>query len=550
MSNNSVDKINHGEVFTKRWIVNSMLDLIGYTSDRDLSKLRLVEPSVGDGAFIIPIIERLLVSAQKYGAKSDDLHSSIFGMDVQIRHVEECRKKVRNLILKYGFDDIADSLVESWIQPGDFLLEEIPGEVDFVIGNPPYIRPENLDKSTEQLYRKRWHTMRGRSDIYIGFYERGLRILNKGGRLIYICADRWMHNSYGRLLRGFVSSRYAVEAIWRMHDVNAFETNVSAYPAITLISNSVQSDACVVDTSFNFNEHSAREVILFMRENIESASGHGWEGAKLPHWFSTDDLWPSGAPETIKLLESLQERFSALDSDGMTQISIGVATGNDRAYIVDSNTDEKVESDRLLPLVMTDDIRQGVLKQPQPSKLLLNPWDDKGNLVDLKDYPLFAQALERRPEIRDRYIAKKNPKLWYRTIDKIKPDVLYKPKLLLQDMKSRITPVYEPGGLYPHHNLYYIVSETWDLEVLGGLLMSRIAEGFVKAYGVKMRGGTMRFQTQYLRKIVVPQPNQLHESVAEDLRKAFRTRDYACADLAAEIAYGLPKGTSDRYFNR
>ena len=49
-------------------------------------------------------------------------------MDVQIRHVEECRKKVRNLILKYGFDDIADSLVESWIQPGDFLLKKFQGK--------------------------------------------------------------------------------------------------------------------------------------------------------------------------------------------------------------------------------------------------------------------------------------------------------------------------------------------------------------------------------------------------------------------------------------
>lgn len=547
MSNDSVNKINYGEIFTKKWVVDSMLDLIGYTSDRDLSQFRIVEPSIGSGAFIVPIIERLLVSARKYEVHLEGLRGSIFGMDIQADHVETCRAEAVNLLQKYGFEENVDSLVESWIQTGDFLLDEIPGNVDFVVGNPPYIRSEDLDKSLDQLYRKRWHTMRGRSDIYIGFYERGLHILNKGGRLIYICADRWMHNSYGKSLRGFVSSRYAVEAVWRMHDVDAFETSVSAYPAITLISNSEQSVACVVDASFDFNERSAHEVILFMRENIESASGHGWEGVKLPRWFSTDDLWPSGSPETIKLLESLQERFSTLDSDGMTHISIGVATGNDKAYIVDANTHERVEPERLLPLVMTDDIRKGVLKQP--SKLLLNPWDDEGNLVNLNDYPLFAQALERRPEIRNRYIAKKNPKLWYRTIDKIKPGLIHQPKLLLQDMKSRIAPVYEPGGLYPHHNLYYIVSDTWDLEVLGGLLMSRIAEGFVKAYGVKMRGGTLRFQTQYLRKIVVPQPNQLHESVAENLRKAFRTRDYISADLAAEEAYGLPKGATDRYFN-
>ena len=52
-------------------------------------------------------------------------------------------------------------------------------------------------------------------------------------------------------------------------------------------------------------------------------------------------------------------------------------------------------------------------------------------------------------------------------------DLTGKPKLLIQDMKTTIHPVLETGGHYPHHNLYYIVSDTWDMEVLGGILLSR-----------------------------------------------------------------------------
>jgi len=177
---------------------------------------------------------------------------------------------------------------------------------------------------------------------------------------------------------------------------------------------------------------------------------------------------------------------------------------------------------------------------------LLNPWDEYGNLIDLADYPRFARALEERPAIRQRYVAKKNPDKWYRTIDKVYPGLAERPKLLLQDMKAQITPVFEPGGLYPHHNLYYIVSETWDLEVLGGLLLSSIAESFVTAYGVKMRGGTLRFQAQYLRKIAVPRPDELTEDVSERLRTAFRAKDRIAANLAAEDAYGLPRGTVEK----
>lgn len=145
--------------------------------------------------------------------------------------------------------------------------------------------------------------------------------------------------------------------------------------------------------------------------------------------------------------------------------------------------------------------------------------------------------------MRQRFVAKRNPDTWHRTIDKVYPGLAEKPKLLLQDMKAKITPVYEPGGYYPHHNLYYVVSTSWDLEVLGGLLLSRIAEAFVSAYGVKMRGGTLRFQAQYLRKIAVPQPETITDDVADRLRNAFRAGDRDAATRAAEEAYGLPAGT-------
>ena len=77
--------------------------------------------------------------------------------------------------------------------------------------------------------------MGGRADIFVGFYEQGLHSLKVGGRLAYICADRWMRNAYGKALRGLVATDYAVEAAITMHDVDAFEEQVAAYPAITVI---------------------------------------------------------------------------------------------------------------------------------------------------------------------------------------------------------------------------------------------------------------------------------------------------------------------------
>ena len=75
--------------------------------------------------------------------------------------------------------------------------------------------------------------------------------------------------------------------------------------------------------------------------------------------------------------------------------------------------------------------------------------------------------------------------------------------------------------------------------MLGGLLLSEVAELFVRAYGVKMRNGTMRFQSQYLRMIRVPSPDSISAELNEQLRQAFRERDRAGATRAALLAYGL-----------
>lgn len=538
------DEVEYGEVFTRLWVVDTILNLVGYTADKDLSKTKLVEPSIGSGAFLVPVVERLLDSAQRHGVPLSSLTDNVFGLDLRQEHVETCRTKLEQLLVDAGAKpDEAVALVAGWLHHGDFLLDEIPSNVDFVVGNPPYIRTEDLDDKVEAEYRTRWRTMRGRADIYIGFYERSLGLLKQGGKLGYICADRWMRNAYGKYLRGLVVSGYAVETVWQMHDVDAFDTEVSAYPAITVLANTQQGAATFIDTTAAFGAASAVEATAFVLGTGDEAAGQGWEGARLPSWFETADFWPAGSPSTIKLLERLQEEFPTLEADGRTKISIGVATGADKAYIVGKDAGVDVEPERLTPIVMADDIRAGHLKTP--TKVLLNPWDSEGKLVDLAAFPKFAEVLGSHEDVKKRFVAKKNPLTWHRTIDKVYPGLAERPKLLLQDMKAQITPVLEPGGYYPHHNLYYVVSDSWDLEVLGGLLLSKIAEAFISAYGVKMRGGTLRFQAQYLRKITVPRPETIAPDIADMLRAAFRSNDRDAATRAAELAYGLVPGESE-----
>jgi hypothetical protein len=423
------------------------------------------------------------------------------------------------------------------VRHADFLLADIDGHADVVVGNPPYVRYDDLPGDLVSRYRRAWPTMRGRGDIYVGFIERSLRLLTPGGRLGFICADRWMRNQYGEGLRELVAARYAVEHVWTMHDVDAFEDDVSAYPAVIVLANHAQESAVVAETSSDFGPSAAAALAKAVQdETIADFEAAGVRAHRLPRWFGGGELWPAGSPARLAMIEHLNDHFSPMHDPGTgTKVSIGIATGADKVYIVKDPA--IAEPDRVLPLAMRCDLASGSFDWN--GNYLVNPWAEDGTLVPLSEYPRMAAYLSQHPALRQRYVAQKAPHSWYKTIDKVQAGLTWKPKLLLQDMKTRIHPVLEPGGHYPHHNLYYVVSDTWDMEVLGGLLLSRIAQAFIEAYCVRMRGGTLRFQAQYLKLIRVPRPGQIDGATQEILRSAFRDRDIESATKAAAAAYDI-----------
>ena len=529
------DWTNYGEVFTRRWVVDTILDLVGYTADADLGARVLVEPSIGSGAFLLPVVERLVESARAEGRPVESLGAAIRGYDLLSDSVEYSRRAVADFLVSAGVvRATARALATERRRVADFLLVDGIPQADYVVGNPPYIRLEDIPDEVTQAYRDRWRTMRGRADIYVGFYERSLGLLKDGGKLGFICADRWMRNQYGAALRGFVVNGFAVENVWVMHDVDAFETQVSAYPAITILSTAPQRDVVAADTTSAFDAASAAELSGWVRSGSGlEVLGRGFAAYRMRSWFEGDDMWPAGPPALIALMEHLNEHYRPLSDTA--NVGIGVATGADKTYIVKH---APVEEDRLLPLSMVGDLRSSGEFQ-WSGYYLVNPWSDAGSLVTLEQYPKLQAYLEKNSKLRDRHTAKKNPQQWFRTIDKVSAELVGKPKLLIQDMRATINPVLEPGGFYPHHNLYFLTSDIWDLEVLGGVLISRIGQGFIEAYGVRMRGGTLRFQAQYLRKIRLPEPSAVTVEVAGLLREAFRARDVEAATRAAAEAYGI-----------
>lgn len=162
---------------------------------------------------------------------------------------------------------------------------------------------------------------------------------------------------------------------------------------------------------------------------------------------------------------------------------------------------------------------------------LVNAWETDGNLVDLELYPRLRRYFgDHEALLKGRHVSRKKPSDWYRTIaDKVNHSLTGRPKLFIPDIKSAAHPVYDRGEYYPHHNLYHVTSDGWDLNVLGGILLSEVGQFLVECYAVRMSGGYLRFQAQYLRRIRVPHLKTLDPRLAKQFAGAFEARDIRAA---------------------
>lgn len=533
--------VEHGAVFTKRWVVEMVLDLAGYSSDQPLSDLIAIEPACGDGAFLVPMVERLSDACKREGRGLLDAVDAIRAYDLQSKHVQSSREAVASALTIRGWRvDHALQFAECAVRKGDFLLTRSLPKADFVVGNPPYIRLESIPPKRSDAYRRNCETMVGRADIYVGFFEIGLRTLVNGGVLSFICADRWMRNQYGRFLRQLIASEFGMEAVVEMHTVDAFDTEVSAYPAVTTIRRGPQGAALVAEANDGFGPAEAQALVHWRASSTheDELKTAAMRAAVIPGWFAGSDSWPGGPPGRLTAIKDLESRFPTLeDEETGTRVGIGVATGADQVFVTtDSST---VEPDRLLPLAMAYDTMEGRLQWSE--HYLVDPWRSDGSgLVELSEYPRLRAYFEAHAkQLNSRNVAKRRPHDWFRTIDRVDPRLTGQRKLLLPDIKASIHPVLDEGKTYPHHNLYFVVSRDWDLEVLGGLLLSRMAQLFIEAYAVRMRGNYLRFQAQYLRRIRVPRLTAIGKRDADELRSAFGQRNVDTATSVAERLYGI-----------
>lgn len=510
----------NAEIFTPRPVAEYMLDAVETAYGRRLSfRDRILEPGAGDGGFVSLLLDRILGSVSPHDWDNPLLERTLSAFETNPVHAESLRNLVRERLRLAGCPSASVSrLVSAWIREEDFLSADIVEPFDVVIGNPPYVRYDAIGTVKTEAYRRRFTTFQGRCDLYVPFIERSLSLLSPCGVFCFICANRFAKSEYGTRLRKFISSGFHVGLYLNLEHADIFGKNVAAYPAILLV------DRKKAEPTLAATVHSVSNDEW---PSLRYGSSHRL--IQFPSWYEDDEPWMTTDAATLDYASSIRRSLPLLvDSAPQTRFGIGVATGNDSVF-VRPGPEPGIEEDCLLPLVTGADVRAGIR---WGGNYLVNPFvpDDTGRLRNLEDRPGLARYLERhRALLEKRFVAKGHK--WYRTIDRVNWNLFRSPKILLPDIQpGGIVGMDEQGEFYPHHNLYWIVSEGWPLTLLAAILKSDFVTRQIRWSSGEMRGGSIRYQAKNLGLLRIPSYSSISDSEARQLVAAFQNENVVQID--------------------
>ncbi|MDR0906418.1 MAG: SAM-dependent methyltransferase [Oscillospiraceae bacterium] len=229
--NNITNKKANGRYYTPQFLVQNILDLVDYSGNRILGK-HAIDNSCGDGAFLVEMVRRYCAEALRANRSPKqirrDLGRYIHGIEIDAAECDKCRANVSAVAAEFGVADIA------WdINCADALTShQYDGRMDFVLGNPPYVRVHNLLDNYDVIKQYRF-AKSGMTDLYIVFYELGLSMLKDHGILGYITPSSLFNSVAGKTMR---EQLIAGRQIRKIVDLKHFQPfDATAYTAIMVL---------------------------------------------------------------------------------------------------------------------------------------------------------------------------------------------------------------------------------------------------------------------------------------------------------------------------
>lgn len=441
-------------------------------------------------------------------------------------------------------------------------------DYDYVVGNPPYVRIQNLPDEQKTYLNETYDSSTGNYDLYCPFIERGIEWLPGSGRLGYITPNQFMVTDYGEGIRNVLLNRVRIEELFDFRDSGVFE-DVTNYPVILTLEKEGEeqeredNDIRGIRVRANVDEDSGREldeeVITRVRDN---RSNPGYSDDYIDVYDYPQDAlgggyWPLMPPDEHRVFQKLEDAADKQIEDVTDAVFQGIRTSANTLYVVDvldadrvesSDTGGKVtvapiggsgtfeiEKDLLRPFLQGDEVQRW--RGAWSGLHVVHPYfareDDDGELEtglypqdELKnDLPLtweFFKAHKEKLEKRESG-RKEGKDDWYGYIYPKNLDKFEHPKIVQGHIAEDATFMIDSAGTWYFTTAYGVLLNQKYRDRTNELtcqLNSNVLDFYFKHITTVKAGGFYEYRSQYVEKLpcIVNDDGDAFDSLRKKLR--------------------------------
>ncbi|WP_048825864.1 Eco57I restriction-modification methylase domain-containing protein [Hymenobacter sp. DG25B] len=388
---------------------------------------------------------------------------------------------------------------------------------DVVIGNPPYIRQEELAPTAKKHLKDHYETGSSGADLYIYFMELGARLLAPGGELSFITSNKWLNTGFGEPLRRWLPVSHTLVEFTDFGDLYVFP-QVKAYPAILSFKRQRPAEDTVFRTALipSLPEYSLEELVdeharLVLQSTLLET---GWSLSEAPKQKQVDALLAAGVP--------LKEYVKG-------KIFYGIKTGLNEAFVLDASTCEQLiaedpaSEEILKPFLAGRDLKRYQMPNSKTYLIMLPTgwtrrqlgWQkDKRGIYNVPPVtPAHAnpwEALEARYPAIARHLlpfeaaaSKRTDKghYWWELRSCDYYNEFENPKIIIRTFATSAPYTYDVNGTYSNDKTTIIPTD--DLYLLG-VLNSSITDSYFKSIGAKLKDAFFEYKPKYISQLPIP----------------------------------------------
>lgn len=515
----------------------------------ELKTIRIIDPACGSGAFLIEAFDQLhriytdvverLVDLDETGQRSlfepdrTILQNNLYGVDLNEEAIEIARLSIwiktaqRDKVLtdldhniRIGNSIVSNPELDPRAIDWQVAFPEVmaQGGFDVVIGNPPYVRAELLTPIKEHL-EERFSSYHGQADLYVYFYELGVKLLRPGGQMSYIVTNKWFKAAYGEPLRRFFAEETWVESIIDLGHARQIFPDADVFPCIVRVKKAVGKSAPATTRVSRIPRDLLKTDDL--KTMIEAFA------FDFPRADLSGGVWTLEPPELEDIFSKMRRVAPPLREYAGRSPVYGIKTGYNEAYLLTSAErdaiirDDPACTDIIRPYLRGQDIRRWTPEWAGLWMIVMRssanydwPWKEAGPDAE-EIFSRTCPALYRHFKMHEERLRRRSDQgtYWWELRSCDYYDRFEGPKIIWKDLSFHPEFAFDTTGIYTNDLCFFIPSDDlWLIAVLNSPLLW----AYLWRNTIHGKDEVLRLKTIYMEATPIAVPTSPVRAAAED----------------------------------